>query len=186
VLPSTTEWKLEESNSMTAACSIGTKEVKKIVVFQIIAIAPNIREAKQPHSDGEEWWCGERMSKDWSLGPECELRCEVKAKEVLILSLIEGTGEIFGVEMAVNRKYCFHDENIAVYNWRGCKLRTEGNCEAIYTSHETPMVNVININAQLEARRDVALANNDHGPRVISLLLTCLTHWSLGHDRWSI
>jgi hypothetical protein len=108
----------------------------------------------------------ETMSKDWSLGAECELRCEVKAKEVLILSLIEGTGEIFGVEMAANRKYCFHDENIAVFTWKGCKLRTEGNCEAIYTSHETPMVNVININAQLEARRDVALANADRGPRV--------------------
>mmetsp|Transcript_909 Transcript_909/g.905 ORF Transcript_909/g.905 Transcript_909/m.905 type:complete len:469 (+) Transcript_909:83-1489(+) len=107
------------------------------------------------------------MSREWSLGPEFELRCEVKAKEILIIYLIEGTAEIFGIELALNRKYCFHDDNIALFTWSGCKVKTEGNCEAIYISHETPMVNIININAQLEARRDVALANDDRGPRVM-------------------
>ena len=103
---------------------------------------------------------------EWVVPAESELRCEVKERENLSLFVVEGSAEIFGVELALNTKYSFHDENIAVFSWRGCKLRTEGNCEAIYTSSETPMVSVVNVNSYLESRRDVATANGESGPRV--------------------
>jgi polyribonucleotide 5'-hydroxyl-kinase len=37
----------------------------------------------------------------------------------------------------------------------------------MYTSNETPMTALVNVHAQLEARRDVALLNGDRGPRVL-------------------
>jgi hypothetical protein len=104
--------------------------------------------------------------REWNLTAESELRCEVREKESLSIILLEGGAEIFGVELAVNLKYNFHDENIAIFTWTGCKLRTEGNCESLYTSSETPMVSIVNVNSYLETRRDVAMANGDNGPRV--------------------
>jgi len=91
----------------------------------------------------------------------------VKERESLSLCLLKGSCEIFGIELAVNKKYSFINENIAVFTWDGCTIRTEGTCQAIYTSNETPMATIVNINAQLEARREVAMANGDSGPRVL-------------------
>ena len=102
------------------------------------------------------------------LGAGSELRCEVKEKEHLVLHLLEGNAEIFGVELAIDHKYCFSgEENIAVFSWYGCKLETEGSCQTLYTAEETPMTALVNIHAQLEARRDIAFLNGTEGPRVM-------------------
>mmetsp|Transcript_26229 Transcript_26229/g.44221 ORF Transcript_26229/g.44221 Transcript_26229/m.44221 type:complete len:462 (+) Transcript_26229:177-1562(+) len=110
------------------------------------------------------------MGREWIIPAESELRCEVKENETLVVHLHEGNAEIFGIELAHDRKYYFTgEENIAVFTWYGCKLETDGTCQssAMYTSNETPMTALVNVHGQLEARRDVALLNGDRGPRVL-------------------
>lgn len=98
---------------------------------------------------------------------ESELRCALAENETIVLQLVEGNAEIFGIEMAMNREYTFRDENIAVFTWYGCKLEASGTCQSAYISSETPMIAYVNTHAQLEAKRDVALANLEYGPRVL-------------------
>ena len=88
------------------------------------------------------------------------------------MQLLERNAEIFGIELAVSVaapiKYRFKGKNVAVFTWYGCKLETYWSDAAghAYVSDETPMVSYVNTHAQLEARRDVALANSEAGPRV--------------------
>ena len=79
--------------------------------------------------------------------------------------------ELFGIELSTNRDYTFSDENIALFTWYGCKIETtpSGDGIAPYISEDTPMVAYVNTHAQIEARRDVALANSEQGPRVSKL-----------------
>ena len=104
--------------------------------------------------------------KEWNLKGESEIRCEVTESDPLVLKLISGTAEIFGVEMAINKEYSFFEENFAVFSWYGCVIESVGKCQ-IYDSDSTPMISYVNTHAQLEAIRDIALANGDRGPRVI-------------------
>ena len=106
--------------------------------------------------------------KEWAIKAENELRCEVGETEPLYIKLLSGNAEIFGVEMALNKEYTFLDENFAIFSWYGCMIETVGNNEiAMYISDSTPMVSYVNTHIQLEARRDVALANGSDGPRVL-------------------
>ena len=106
------------------------------------------------------------VRKEWSLNAENELRCEVAENEALYVRLLKGNAEIFGIEMAPGKDYAFVDENVAIFSWFGCIIETIGNCD-IYISDSTPMVAYVNTHIQLEARRDVALANVEDGPRVL-------------------
>jgi polyribonucleotide 5'-hydroxyl-kinase len=103
------------------------------------------------------------------LKAESELRCEVSEGEVLGVKLVKGACELFGIELFLNKEYSFHDESIALFTWYGCTLEISGNCshEKLYESDKTPMVSYVNTHMQLEAKRDVALANGDNGPRVL-------------------
>jgi len=109
---------------------------------------------------------------EWQLEAETELRCEAKEGELLSIKLLEGNAEIFGIEMAQNKEYHFSDENFAVYSWYGCKLESYINTSgsfgggSCYKADSTPNIAFVNTHSQLEARRDVALANLDYGPRV--------------------
>lgn len=116
--------------------------------------------------------------REWLLRAESELRCEVTLAAVstanaaseagsFIVRLVEGNAEIFGIEMAPNKDYTFRDDSFAVFTWYGCKLETYGEIPSLYVSDKTPMVAYVNTHAQLEAKRDVALANLDQGPRVL-------------------
>ena len=106
--------------------------------------------------------------KVWTLRPESELRCEVGENELLTVRVLTGGScEVFGVELLPNKEYTFTDVNIAVYTWYGCTLETSGDCSALYDSDSTPMVAYVNTHSQLEAMRDMALANGDYGPRVM-------------------
>lgn len=106
-------------------------------------------------------------AKRWNLRAENELRCEVGENELLFVRVSSGSCEIFGVELVVGKEYTFTDVNLAVFSWYGCVLETSGDCSAMYESDSTPMVAYVNSHAQLEALRDVALANGDYGPRVM-------------------
>lgn len=108
-------------------------------------------------------------SKVWELKPETELRCIIPASTNLRVRLLEGSGsaELFGIELSSTKDYHFTDENIAIFSWYGCKIETHGVGVEAYIFEETPMIAYVNTNAQLEARRDVALSNSDQGPRVM-------------------
>eukprot|EP01038_Epipyxis_sp_PR26KG_P007434 gene7434-10130_t len=105
--------------------------------------------------------------KEWILKKETEIRCEVPEQAVLTIKLISGTAELFGVELAANKDYSFKDQNIAIFTWYGCTIESSGADDALYVADSTPMVAYVNTHVQLEARRDVALANSDFGPRVM-------------------
>ena len=100
---------------------------------------------------------------------ESELRCEISETEVITVKLTSGSAEIFGIEMALNKEYVFQDENIAIFTWYGCTVDVSGNYspDKVYESDKTPMVAYVNTHAQLQAKRDVALANLDLGPCVL-------------------
>jgi polyribonucleotide 5'-hydroxyl-kinase len=106
----------------------------------------------------------EREERD--LTPESELRFEVGELQSVTVQLLEGYAEIFGVEMAQQKEYSFVDQNFSIFTWYGCKIGISGSYKTIYDSTDTNMISIVNTHAQLEARRDVALANNESGPRV--------------------
>lgn len=112
----------------------------------------------------------DKQRSEWFIESENELRCETPENETIIIKLIEGNAEIFGIEMALNKEYIFCDENFAIFSWYGCKLESFCSTKTIgslYKANTTPMIAYVNTHAQLEARRDVALANHDFGPRVL-------------------
>jgi polyribonucleotide 5'-hydroxyl-kinase len=120
------------------------------------------------------------MSTDWKeydIAAENELRCEVKESHVLSVRLVKGDAECFGVELALNKIYKFSDQNMAIFSWYGCKLEffltnIEDSTKLhddYYCADSTPMIAYVNTHAQLEARRDVAVNNDDSGPRVLIL-----------------
>ena len=103
----------------------------------------------------------------YTLVAETELRCEIPDSETLVITLIQGNAEIFGAELVINREYTFTDENVAIFTWYGCEIEANGDKATIYVADSTPMVSYVNTHMQLEAKRDVALANGEHGPRVL-------------------
>lgn len=105
--------------------------------------------------------------KVWDLKKETEIRCELGENDSLSLRLLTGSAEVFGIEMAPNKEYIFKDANVAVFTWYGCSLESSGDDSGLYVADSTPMVAYVNTHVQLEARRDVALANKDYGPRVM-------------------
>jgi polyribonucleotide 5'-hydroxyl-kinase len=107
------------------------------------------------------------MTNRYTLTRETELRCEIPEGETLTLTLVSGNAEIFGVELVASKTLTFTDDNIAVFSWYGCVLEASGENSTIYVADSTPMVSYVNTHMQLEARRDVALANGDMGPRVL-------------------
>lgn len=107
------------------------------------------------------------LKKEWDLNRESELRCEVPESATLTLRLVAGSAELFGTEMAPDKVYSFRDQNFAVYTWYGCRIESvAGSDVVLYTGDTTPMTSYANTHIQLEARRDVALANESEGPRV--------------------
>ncbi len=107
------------------------------------------------------------VQETYILQAESELRSEVAQGGFLKVVLIEGSAEVFGIEMAPNREYIFTDENVAMFSWYGCKLKTFSENARSYVSDSTPMVAIVNTHMQLEARRDVAVKNQDFGPRIL-------------------
>lgn len=112
--------------------------------------------------------------KEWVLKRETEIRCEVPESGLLTMKLVSGSAEVFGVEMAPNKEYMFHDQNIAIFTWYGCTVESSGADSTLYIADSTPMVAYVNTHVQLEAKRDVALANSDNGPRVNGEILLSL------------
>jgi polyribonucleotide 5'-hydroxyl-kinase len=111
---------------------------------------------------------------------EEELRLEVsfsKSSQFQI-TLVHGSAELLGVELAPNTTYTLAPDSsglkIAIFTWHGCVidvLATDGCLEISYTSDETNSnIAAVNTNAQLEALRDEAAMMTPvvgEGPRVL-------------------
>jgi polyribonucleotide 5'-hydroxyl-kinase len=114
----------------------------------------------------------EMSRREWVLRKESELRCLVRGdNRVITVRLIEGHAELFGAELAKGKDYHIRDQNVAIFTWYGCTLETiatgDLSPESMYEADTTPMMAYMNIHQQLEARRDVALANGDNGPHIL-------------------
>ena len=97
---------------------------------------------------------------------ECELRFEVESDEVSLV-LVDGQAEIFGTEIPVNKVYTFVTGlSIAVFSWRGCRVKVTGNCSR-YISKQTPMVVYLQTHGALQQMRNNAERDNKDGPRIL-------------------
>lgn len=124
------------------------------------------------------------VKQNWKLGPERELRCEVSEAAELKVRVLDGSAEIFGVEITANGvSYTFKDQNIAIFTWYGCQLETEGTGQIqIYDAEAAQMSAYVNTHIQLESRRDIALGAESFGPRVSvdMLLFTSFLQLTIG------
>ena len=112
--------------------------------------------------------CGPRRSFRIELsGGEDDGKGGSNAGEVVTVVLLEGSAEVYGFPLAEGRRYRWgRGAKVAVFTWYGCRLRVTGLGENdvdkdhshVYVSDETPMVAYINTHAQLERRRDHAVA----------------------------
>eukprot|EP01097_Dermamoeba_algensis_P005002 TRINITY_DN3188_c0_g1_i1.p1 TRINITY_DN3188_c0_g1~~TRINITY_DN3188_c0_g1_i1.p1 ORF type:complete len:423 (-),score=70.73 TRINITY_DN3188_c0_g1_i1:217-1485(-) len=115
----------------------------------------------------EEGSSPQTKSQLFSLQKEHELRVEVAINQTASLTMSRGTAEIFGAEIAENRKYTFTGVNIAVFTWHGCNIEVVGECHA-YVANETPMISYINTHVYIEEKRRQAQEKGNHaGPRVM-------------------
>lgn len=103
------------------------------------------------------------------LKPTEELRFEVDGgpETPALLKLVSGSAEVFGSELACDRLYRIHRTKLAVFSWKGAKVILDGPCKLVYTSDETPMIQVMNVHENLQIFRQRAQETGDMGPRVL-------------------
>ncbi|XP_067649529.1 polyribonucleotide 5'-hydroxyl-kinase Clp1-like [Haliotis asinina] len=110
----------------------------------------------------------EERKEEYKLEKFSELRFEVESKANVYLELCNGMAEVFGTELAKNKRYVFQaGSKVAVFTWHGCTIKLSGKTEVAYVSKETPMVMYVNTHAALEQMREKADAENSRGPRVL-------------------
>ena len=102
-----------------------------------------------------------------TLRPGEEFRFEVPHNDIATITLVSGSAEIFGAEMASSRVYCFTSTQLAVFSWHGCTLQVEGQTGHSYVASETPMASFLELHGELDARRNAARAAGTEGPRVM-------------------
>ncbi|CAM0142016.1 Cleavage polyadenylation factor subunit clp1 [Umbelopsis sp. WA50703] len=108
-------------------------------------------------------------AREYNLDPDSELRFEVDFAATATVKLLNGTAEIFGVELAPGNAYHFTGKKIAVFTWHGCTLELSGECSVEYTANETPMDSYLNLHLALEQMRVIASQQGENGPRVLIL-----------------
>ncbi|KAG1471845.1 hypothetical protein G6F56_001894 [Rhizopus delemar] len=101
------------------------------------------------------------------LGPDHEFRFEVDFQTKASVKLTQGTGEIFGTELALGVEYNFTGRKAAVYTWHGCTLQINGQFSVEYIANETPMTSYLNTHLALEQLRQRLKAEKELGPRVL-------------------
>jgi polyribonucleotide 5'-hydroxyl-kinase len=126
-----------------------------------------------------------------TLPPQHELRLEIPQHATCAITLLRGSAEIFGAELAtftsdpIKQTYLITGHaKLAVFTWHGCVIDVDvefgKDLEISYTSEEiVANVAFVNTHAQLEAMRDDALmgatsgnaddkaSGNGEGPRVL-------------------
>ena len=108
-------------------------------------------------------------SSTYELTPEQELRVEVNHGNAVAVTLVDGSAEVFGTELAKGSSVTLPGGKHAVFTWTGATLHTQGVTESMYVASETPMVEYVNVSSVLDERRQIAkndLSKNMQGPRV--------------------
>lgn len=106
----------------------------------------------------------------FDLQAEHELRFEIPQDcTSATLTLLRGSAEIFGIELALNRAYPLPPlTNAAAFTWHGASIKLAAPESALaYTATDTPMPSYISAHAALQSRRDIAKNNNGQGPRAV-------------------
>jgi polyribonucleotide 5'-hydroxyl-kinase len=111
-------------------------------------------------------------AREIKLEKESELRFALGSAEThrgLGITLLSGTAEVFGRELAPNKEYRFsRGSNGAVFTYHGATLRVEGGGpREVYTSTDTPMLEYVGVHGQIESARADAVAFSADGPRVL-------------------
>ena len=97
-----------------------------------------------------------------ALSPESELRLEIPVGVSCTVTLLRGSAELFGAELAPHRPLSLTGRKAAIFTWHGCTLdvSNKDQLDIEYVSEETEAnVAYVNTHAQLEAMRDEALAS---------------------------
>jgi polyribonucleotide 5'-hydroxyl-kinase len=116
---------------------------------------------------------------------EEELRLEVGFSKTcnFKLTLVKGSAELLGVELALNQTYTLAADSgglkLAIFTWHGCVVDVlvaddaKGGLDMSYTSDETNSnVAAVNTHAQLEAMRDEAVIAANNGTNGVSTNIT--------------
>ncbi|XP_005098564.1 polyribonucleotide 5'-hydroxyl-kinase Clp1 [Aplysia californica] len=110
----------------------------------------------------------EDEGEEFRLQANSELRFEVESKASVEIEMVDGQAEMFGTELAKNKKYQYlSGAKVAVFTWHGCTIKVKGKTEVAYISKETPMVTYVNTHAAMEQMRERADAENTRGPRML-------------------
>lgn len=89
-------------------------------------------------------------SKEWIIPAGGEFRFEMTESDAttnaaaadpnpLIIRLLEGQAEVFGVEMASGRDYTFSGGKLAIFSYTGARILQSRPCQVEYLSTETPL-----------------------------------------------
>lgn len=79
---------------------------------------------------------------------------EIPWDKPAVLTLTDGSAEIFGSEMRPGRKYTLRGQKIAVFTYEGAVIEAEGaGAEGAYIGDETPMSYYLNVHWLLEQVR---------------------------------
>ena len=98
------------------------------------------------------------------LDKEEELRVEVKLGTSVVVTLTDGTAEIFGAELPKGTPVDLPGGKHAIFSWHGATIEMLGEPEHCYVAGETPMVEYANVEGVMEARRREAAASDGAGP----------------------
>lgn len=100
-------------------------------------------------------------------GEEFRFEVSSETKGGISIELISGSCELFGVELAIDRKYTFFSGKLALYTYYGCVLQLHQSIQDSYISEETPMISYLNLHSQMEQRREQAMYHGTAGPRIM-------------------
>jgi polyribonucleotide 5'-hydroxyl-kinase len=106
-------------------------------------------------------------SETFELSTESELRIEVGKSELLKLTVVRGTAELFGTELLVEKEYTFHNAKFGLFSWHGAVVTLKGSWTLAYVAKDTPMVGYISTHATIERMRSAAEHKKVAGPRVM-------------------
>eukprot|EP00941_MAST-03F_sp_MAST-3F-sp1_P004059 g4059.t1 len=106
---------------------------------------------------------------EFILEPKSELRFALANRERSIkVTMVSGSAEVFGTELAQGHEYCFCGQRGAIFTWYGCTLKVSGaTAREVYVAKDTPMSEYVNIHGQIESAREDAVAFSAEGPRVL-------------------
>lgn len=111
-------------------------------------------------------------AKEFKLEKGSELRFalgEAEQNQGITITLLSGTAECFGTELATNRDYHFaRGSKGAIFTYHGATLKVSGGeAREIYKSSDTPMLEYVDMHGRIENARADAVAFAAEGPRVL-------------------